>query len=588
MTRLATRTHLFGWLPHALVGLLAVPFIVSQNSWFEWGNALWLLQLQTAHVAVYGLPSYFIDAPGQYFYPQNVFYAGPLFSLLAYPSVLFGAWTVFAAGTAAIFTASSAGISWTARNLGVPARLAILPGVLFACTPYLVSDLYGRGAWTELAAVAAFAVALGAATAITTGRARSPRVAVAVLALCVAAIAGSHNITLLLGALIAPPLALALLPVLRTTRREAIHRHLLVLAGAVIGVALCGAFLAPDVWLSGRTVIQTTTKYLLAVLWPFDSFTSIFHPGLALPAGETATDFHSQTLVSPLVWIAAVAAVLTWRRAFDRPTARSLGGLVIIGVGVTLLIVDPSWWLSFPKLLGAVQFSFRLVTYLALVTVLGVTVLLAMPAVARNRLAVIALVLATTWQVGLAAESAISAQARSGLGQPPATLANVNAETNPPAFQPGFLQASEYRLVPTPALPAPATAASVKPIGDDAPSEVILYGTQPPGTVVSTTVVQSPLIRVAGQVSDLGATQDGYAVLRVNHRTHGQWRATVTSVCGSCIRGIVGGAPFVLFAGRAATVLAALAIVGLLGYRRLRRLVRKRSVSASASGVPIS
>lgn len=106
-----------------LIALLALPFTVSQNSWYEWSNASWLLELQTAHVHAFGTPSYFTDAAGMLFYPQQLFYAGPLVSVLAYPAVVLGAWPVFAAVTALTFPAMSAGVSWTARNLGVPGVL---------------------------------------------------------------------------------------------------------------------------------------------------------------------------------------------------------------------------------------------------------------------------------------------------------------------------------------------------------------------------------------------------------------------------------------------------------------------------------
>ena len=42
---------------------------------------------------------------------------------------------------------------------------------------------------------------------------------------------------------------------------------------------------------------------------------------------------------------------------------------------VSLLIVDPSWWTTFPHVLADIQFPFRLVTYFALLTVIGIAVL---------------------------------------------------------------------------------------------------------------------------------------------------------------------------------------------------------------------
>jgi hypothetical protein len=59
-------------------------------------------------------------------------------------------------------------------------------------------------------------------------------------------------------------------------------------------------------------------------------------------------------------------------------------------------------------------------------------------------------------------------------------------------------------------------------------------------------------------------------VLRVGRGTHRHWRVTVTAVCGSCVKAIIGEAPPALFLGRLATLLAALALAALLGLRPLR------------------
>ena len=434
-TTVASRLRSSRWLTHLAVGLIALPFILHQNSWYEWANSLWLLDLQTAHVAAHGIPTYFIDAPDQYFYPNYVFYGGSAFSFLAYPSVVLGTWPVFAASTAGAFIAASAGLSWTARNLGVPSRLAILPGVLFALTPYTVSNLYGRGAWTELIAVGALGVALGAATSLTSGRARNRPITIAALAFAVAVIAGTHNITLLFSALLAPLLALALLPLLHGSRRELLHRHLLVLAGAVTGVAICGAFLIPDIWLSGRTVASSVAHSLLADTQQLRSFGVIFNPGLSQPPGTVGTDLHTQTLLAPLVWLIVIAGIGARRRWLDRRTGAALASIGLLGVLTALLITHPSWWYSFPAALQAIQFPFRLVTYLALITVLGVIVLLATPAVQRSRLAILALLLSCGWQVGLAVDLALTAKARPETFIP-RLQPQISVRAIPPAFQP--------------------------------------------------------------------------------------------------------------------------------------------------------
>jgi hypothetical protein len=550
------------WLPHLAVGLIALPFIVHQNSWYEWANALWLLDLQTAHVAAHGIPTYFIDAPDEYFYPFFVFYGGPTFSFLAYPALVLGTWPVFAATTAGAFIAASAGLSWTARNLGVPSRLAVLPGVLFALTPYTVSNLYGRGAWTELVAVGALGVALGAATSLTSGRARNRPMTIAVLAVAVAGVAGTHNLTLLFSALLVPLLGLALLPLLHGSKRELIHRHLLVLAGAASGVALCGVFLIPDIWLSGRTVASTSAPSFLRVLNDFDSFGVIFNPALSRPFVPGGSDLHTQTLVVPLLWLIVMAAISTRRHWLDQRTGAALGLITLLGVATTLLITNPSWWLSFPSTLQSIQFPFRLVSYLALITVLGLIALLAVPAVQRSRLPILALLLICGWQVGLAVDLAVTAPAQGGEPHPHPTPNNISASSIPTAFPPGE-QGAQFRLTADHPVGALGSQAEVGPVSDDTPREIVLSGTQPQGSLVGTDVVASPLIHVTGEATFAGTSPAGFEVLRVSSgRTTVRWHASVAPACNSCLRALTGRAPLALLLGKLASLVGVLALFG--------------------------
>jgi hypothetical protein len=556
-----------GWLPHALVAGLAIPFIVRQNSWYEWANTLWLLELQTAHVSAHGIPSFFTDAAGSYFYPQQLFYAGPMLGILAYPALVLGPWPVFAAAAAGAFAATSAGISWTARNLGVPPRLAIAPGILFAVTPYTVSNLYGRGDWTELLAMGFLAVALGAATSLLSGRARCEPAALAVLTLAVAGIAGTHNLTLLFGALLAPVLGVALLPLLPGSARLLRRRFALVFAGALTGIAVCGAFLIPNVWLSGRTVTGRYSYLFLTELRGFDRPSVIFDPVLSQPSGSSGTYLHTQTLVAPLIWCVAVIAVAAARRWLPRRAVVTLALLGVSIVSVTLLIADPSWWHSFPHLFTVIQFPFRLVSYLALLTVIVIAVLLAVPALRESRAAIALLLLATAWQIGLAGYLALSAQPRGAKVDP--TADNVRASRVPPGFAPG--QQIQFRLVTHNPIRPPRQQASVAPIGDDSPSLVALSGSQPVGSLVATRVVASPLIRFAGDVSVAGASEDGLDVLRVNRSP---WHATVRPVCNTCVGAITGRAPLALLAGRVASLSGTLVLLGLIAaaFRCPRRI----------------
>ncbi|MCW2985875.1 MAG: hypothetical protein JWR63_3445, partial [Conexibacter sp.] len=179
-------------VPPILVGLLALPFVLRQNAWWEWTTAFWLLERQAAHVSEHGIPTLFLQTDVGRFNDFYVFYGGFTFSVLAYPAAILGAWPVFAATSVLAAVAGYLGIAWTARNLGLSARAAILPGLIFSTTPYVVSDLYGRGAWSEFLAVNAAAVVLGAFTGLVLrpeqGRVRCG----AALAAAAAVLAGAH------------------------------------------------------------------------------------------------------------------------------------------------------------------------------------------------------------------------------------------------------------------------------------------------------------------------------------------------------------------------------------------------------------
>jgi hypothetical protein len=453
-------------------------------------------------------------------------------------------------------------MSWTARNLGVPPRLALVPGILFAVTPYTVSNLYGRGDWAELVAVGALAVAVGAATSVISGHSESELGGVAALAVSVAAIAGTHNLTLLLSALVAPVLAVALLPLVRAPAREVVRRYALVLSGALTGLALCGAFLIPDLWLSGRTVIAHNAAPLLTTARPWVGLDVIFDPLPGQPAWPIATDAHTQTLVVALVWCLGTAFVAAARGWLTR---RIAGALLIIGssaIGTTLLIVNPSWWLGLPRALTAIQFTYRLVTYLALLTVFAIAVLLAVPAVRRSRAAIVCLLAATAWQIGVAGYLALSARA---LGTKPApTPSSVLATVLPAAYNPW--QQTSYRLVSRDSIKSPGSLAGFTPVGDDTPPVFHLGGLQPAGSLVATQVVASPLIQVSGDASIVGVTPDGFEVLRVERSP---WTATVTE-----------SAPAPVLVGRIVSLIGAIVLAVLIAQSARRRRRRGRPGSS--------
>src|SRR4051794_33217615 len=93
----AAQRRLATWVPPLVVGLVALPFVLRQNAYWEWTTAYWLLERQAAHVSAHGAPTLYLHTNAGSFYAFYAFYAGFTLSILAYPAALVGAWPVFAA-----------------------------------------------------------------------------------------------------------------------------------------------------------------------------------------------------------------------------------------------------------------------------------------------------------------------------------------------------------------------------------------------------------------------------------------------------------------------------------------------------------
>ncbi len=571
------------WWVHAAVGVLAVPFVATQNAWFEWSNTLWLLELQTEHVRAHGLPSYFIHGPEQVFYPHHVFYGGPLLAFLAYPSLLLGAWPVLAGVTVAAFSAISAGMTWIARTVGAPAGIALAPGVLLATTPYVVSEVYGRGALTELIALGGALVALGGAAARIAGDGRA-RAAAAVF-VGTAVVAGSHTLTLGIAGLLAVPGLVLVAALLGIPRRTAGHRAVGIAVAALGGVLLCGVFLVPQLWLSGRTVISEPSVNRPILERTADAATPavLFDPVLSQGASQRGSDVRTQTAVTATAWLLVVGTWAAVTRRLDRRSRRALLALGLVGGLLVLAIGFPRFWLHLPSATWTIQFPFRLVPYLTVVVLLGMAVLLRQPRIATARWVQVALGAAVVWQLATAVVQVLGADARPSPFAQKASAITASSLPNSFAGQ-RFFQAAQFRMPEDPPVADPTERIDVPAQRRPPPDAIDLHGPQPVGTRLATNVVWSPLIRVTGDARDIGSDADGFVVLQVGPHAGAEWTARVTSRCEWCVSALWGGAPIALLAGRVAT---AVGVVGLVacGIRRRTRGVHAPGRQHAARGV---
>jgi hypothetical protein len=281
--------------------------------------------------------------------------------------------------------------------------------VVYVTGAYFVSDMVGRGDFAEFMAIAAipFLLAAGRA-ALTTESLRAGHVLALVLATFV--FTGSHNITLLWGAVFVVLVGLVVLFAFASTDLPAVpwRRVAGVIGGAAIGVGLNAWFLFADLAYGLDTA--AAAKNAAGI-----SNAARVQPGLLLNPLRTSplenSPFNRDLRVT-LPWLFAlwvIAAVgLVWHRR-DTVAKRLVGGLGALAVVYLGLILSAWPWRFMPHVLYNVQFRWRLQAYVLLATALLVMVVLTWPESGRRRAAravsaalvviVVFNVAMATWQV---------------------------------------------------------------------------------------------------------------------------------------------------------------------------------------------
>jgi hypothetical protein len=570
-----TRRRLVTFVPPVLVALLALPFVLRQNAWFEWSNAYWYLQRQTEYVAAHGRPTLFLQVQTGAFYPWFVYYAGPLVTVLAYPALVLGPWTTFVLATVASMVTGYLGIWWAARNLGLSRALAVLPGLTYAAAPYVVCDLYGRAAWPELVAVNGLAVLIGGLTALLVRPRGRDAGALAAITAAVVVIAGTHNLTLLMTVIVLPP---ALIAVVLMRPRGAVP--LLPAAGralvaGILGLGLVAAYLLPNLWYGRDTLIAQKWINDLSLAETFngvESFSNLLAPWPKVPEQIPGRWVYPQGPTLVLAWVVvALVVVLVRRRRPLRLTASSIVLLALTG-GLLILVANPRWWLHFPALLHTIQYPFRLLSYVAILVALGaIAGVRHLPAGGRGRqLGIGTLTVAVAVQVAGAAYVATASKGTDPQRLPAPRVADVHADTVPTAFGDNtVLTPSQFKVRQRPTVRGKVSKDVVFAMHDLLTSSTArISGKQRPGAQVLTPASWSPFLRITGDASLAGRDNDGLAVLRVDATgSDGEWHAKASAAT-----------PAPLAVGRAISAVSVLIVITLLAAAIVRARGRRRGI----------
>lgn len=349
------------------IAALAVLFIASPLLFTRDGfspdftNELWLSAYQQHVISAHLLPTLYTQTQQVVFNPFFAFYGATLFAITGGLGALLGGSTVlaFEIMTVAAIAAAYGGLFWLGRQLGVRGIAAHAPAIVFVTSAYYITNLYGRGAWTELMATSMLPLVIASALRIVRG---PPRVAPAVCLVAASVVfSGSHNITLLLGVTVTA-LALALYWVLSGRSRDLPWRRMAAAAGLfALGVGLNGWFLVPDVSFSHDTLISTDI-----IPWSatsvYNSAGLIFNPLRAAPPNPEAPALYLQIPVIALAW-GLFAIPLVWR--YRRLRAGVITALAIV-IGLLVVIMSEGVYSRLPQLFQEIQFPYRLHTYVVL------------------------------------------------------------------------------------------------------------------------------------------------------------------------------------------------------------------------------
>jgi hypothetical protein len=539
--------------------ILGSPAVFTHDGFMsDFTNHLWLVWVQQNAISHHLLPTYFISAPQVgVFYPVFEFYGGTLYAVTgALAALLRGHVTVAYVATMLLSVAAAyGGLLWLARQLGVRSWLAHAPAIVFVTSAYYVSNLYGRGAWTEL--VATSVMPLLVASGLRVVRSREIELVPASLFVVAAVVfTGSHNVTLLLGSLMMIALGLLLFWALGVSVRELPGRRLALLGGLfVLGAAVNAWFLLPNVLHASDVQVSAQVPYSWKTTGIFNTPGVLFNPLRAVPSASSSPALFVQMPDWFLVWI--LAAAMLWRgarRGLRRSAVVIAAALLVL---LALVMIAPLWD-ALPRTLREVQFPYRLDTYVVL-CVAGL-MLVGVMAVqgssgARARLMRPALAGAIAISVALCAWQLWVPNTEPSFAYRNRSAVFVSTHITPHTWYDDSYTDASTRVIYTGDRMVYIDPQAIT--GD----HVSVTITPPPGTApFATNIAGGPYaVRVSGGIVPVGRTPAGLVVARRRSTVSGPVRVSLATAGGA------------ISVGRVISLISLLTLLGLLIYGMGRR-----------------
>jgi hypothetical protein len=353
-------------LAGTLVALVvAAPMLFTESGFaVDFTNHLWLVWAEGNALAQAGHPSYFLNVwQGGVFYPWFAFYGGSLYAIVGGISELTGGHPVLAyvGVTTLVIAGSYLGMVWLGRELGLRGWSSHAPALVVVTSAYYITNLYGRGAWTEFMATAVIAPLLASGVHLVRASRWRPWPILVFVASAVI-FTGSHNITLLWGSTVAVIAGVTIWLALGMPRRLPVRR-LAMLAGLGIASVLVNAwYLVPDIAYAGDVRAHIYTLAIAGASF-FDTPGILLDPLRTVPAESTTPALYVQAPVWFLAWGLFAGALLLRRgRSGDRLGRAWIGIVILIGLLLGMIMLTPVWSVV-PFPFDEIQFPYRLSSY---------------------------------------------------------------------------------------------------------------------------------------------------------------------------------------------------------------------------------
>jgi hypothetical protein len=346
--------------------LVAAPMLFTDSGFaVDFTNHLWLTWAAGNGLSQTGHPSYFLNTPETgVFYPWFAFYGGSLYMLVGGVSELMGGQPVVAyvGATTLAITGSYLGMVWLGREFGLRGWVRHAPALVVVTSAYYITNLYGRGAWTEFIATAVISPLL--ASGIHLARASRWRVG-PMLVFIVSAIifSGSHNITLLWGSTVAVVAGLILWLAMGRPGTLPLRRIARLCALGVASVLVNAWYLVPDVGYA-QDVSAHAEAYAGAGASFFDTPAVLLDPLRTVPVESSTPALFVQAPVWFLAWGLVVGPLLLWRAGAPSMLRRAWSGVAfLVGLLLAMLMITPVWTVM-PFPFDEIQYPYRLSSYI--------------------------------------------------------------------------------------------------------------------------------------------------------------------------------------------------------------------------------